>query len=56
MNEALRDWVSNVDDTFYVIGTVVVPTISYDGKRLSVNNWYRGKATNSSEERDFQII
>ena len=22
MNEALRDWVSNVNDTFYVIGTV----------------------------------
>ena len=25
MNEALRDWVSNVTDTFYVIGTVVGP-------------------------------
>ncbi len=25
MNEALRDWVSNVDDTFYVIGTVAGP-------------------------------
>ena len=25
MNEALRDWVSNVDKTFYVIGTVAGP-------------------------------
>ncbi len=25
MNEALRDWVSNVDDTFYIIGTVAGP-------------------------------
>ncbi|SEP69922.1 tryptophan synthase beta chain [Solimonas aquatica] len=25
MNEAMRDWVSNVDDTFYVIGTVAGP-------------------------------
>ncbi len=25
LNEALRDWVSNVDDTFYVIGTVAGP-------------------------------
>ena len=25
MNEALRDWVSNVDNTFYVIGTVAGP-------------------------------
>src|SRR3546814_9399353 len=25
MNEALRDWVTNVDDTFYVTGTVAGP-------------------------------
>ncbi|WP_163575980.1 tryptophan synthase subunit beta [Halomonas faecis] len=25
MNEALRDWVTNVDDTFYIIGTVAGP-------------------------------
>ena len=25
MNDALRDWVANVDDTFYVIGTVAGP-------------------------------
>ncbi len=25
LNEALRDWVSNVDDTFYIIGTVAGP-------------------------------
>ncbi|WP_106375652.1 tryptophan synthase subunit beta [Vreelandella songnenensis] len=25
MNEALRDWVTNIDDTFYIIGTVAGP-------------------------------
>ena len=25
MNEALRDWVSNIDDTFYIIGTAAGP-------------------------------
>ncbi|MFX5038473.1 tryptophan synthase subunit beta, partial [Acinetobacter baumannii] len=25
MNEALRDWVTNVDSTFYLIGTVAGP-------------------------------
>ena len=25
MNEALRDWVANVDDTYYLIGTVAGP-------------------------------
>src|SRR5258708_34153948 len=25
MNEALRDWVAHVDDTFYIIGTVAGP-------------------------------
>ena len=25
MNEALRDWVANVNDTFYIIGTVAGP-------------------------------
>ena len=40
MNEALRDWVSNVENTFYIIGTADrASSLSYDGKRLSVNNW-----------------
>ncbi|NOK07176.1 pyridoxal-phosphate dependent enzyme, partial [Myxococcus xanthus] len=25
LNEAMRDWVANVDDTFYIIGTVAGP-------------------------------
>ena len=25
LNEALRDWVTNVSDTFYIIGTVAGP-------------------------------
>ena len=24
MNEALRDWVTNVEDTYYLIGTAIV--------------------------------
>ena len=27
MNEAMRDWVTNVDDTFYIIGTVAGPSL-----------------------------
>jgi tryptophan synthase beta chain len=39
MNEALRDWVTNVDDTFYCIGTVAgPPPLPRYGKRLSINN------------------
>ena len=25
MNEAMRDWVTHIDDTFYIIGTVAGP-------------------------------
>ena len=40
MNEALRDWVSNVTDTFYVIGTVVGPSpLPNDGEGFPVCNW-----------------
>lgn len=27
LNEAMRDWVTNVDNTFYIIGTVAGPTL-----------------------------
>ena len=39
MNEALRDWVTNVDNTFYIIGTVAGPTrirCSYGISRVSL--------------------
>ena len=34
MNEAMRDWVTNIDDTFYIIGTVAGPpsSIPYVGE------------------------
>ena len=39
MNEALRDWVTNVADTFYCIGTVGGPaSLSDDGPRLPVGD------------------
>ena len=25
LNEAMRDWVTNIEDTFYIIGTVATP-------------------------------
>jgi hypothetical protein len=35
LNEALRDWVTNVENTFYIIGTVAGPhPVSDDGARL----------------------
>jgi tryptophan synthase beta chain len=39
MNEALRDWVTNVRDTFYCIGTVAGPApLSGHGARLPVDH------------------
>ena len=34
MNDALRDWVAHVDDTYYMIGTVARPSLSGHGTRL----------------------
>jgi tryptophan synthase beta chain len=35
LNEAMRDWVTNVDNTFYIIGTVAGPcALSTTGSRL----------------------
>ena len=38
MNEALRDWVTNVEDTFYIIGTVARPaSLSGHGARFPID-------------------
>jgi len=34
LNEAMRDWVTNVENTYYIIGTVAPPSLSDDGARL----------------------
>ena len=35
LNEAMRDWVTNVETTFYIIGTVAGPaSVSDDGARF----------------------
>ena len=34
LNEALRDWVTNVENTFYIIGTVAGRSLPDDGARL----------------------
>jgi tryptophan synthase beta subunit len=42
INEAMRDWVTNVADTHYLLGTVAGPTsISNYGARFSQNYWRR---------------
>ena len=39
MNEAMRDWVANVEDTYYLIGTVAGPhPYPGDGARLPVGD------------------
>src|SRR5262249_57696848 len=35
LNEALRDWVANVEDTFYCIGTVAAPP-AYPGMATAI--------------------
>ena len=43
MNEALRDWVTNVRDTYYIIGTVAGPhPYPEHGARLPVGHRQRG--------------
>ena len=43
MNEALRDWVANVENTYYLIGTAAGPApLSGDGARLPVGDRQRG--------------
>lgn len=53
LNEALRDWVANVDDTFYVIGTVAGP----HPYPLLVREFQSviGKETKQQLEQDFGI-
>ncbi len=39
LNEAMRDWVTNVENTFYIIGTVAGPhPVSDDGARFPVGD------------------
>ena len=45
MNEAMRNWVTTIHETFYVIGTVAGPhPVSDDGARLSVRDRHGGQA------------
>ncbi len=44
MNEAMRDWVANVSDTYYLIGTVAgASSVSDDGARFPVGDRGRGQ-------------
>ena len=52
LNEALRDWVSNPHDTFYVIGTVAGPApLPGDGARLPVGDRHRGQGADAWRRR-----
>ncbi len=40
LNDAMRDWVANVDNTFYIIGTVAGPhPVPDDGARFPERDW-----------------
>ena len=40
INEAMRDWVTNVESTHYLLGTVAgPPSLSNDGARFSSHHW-----------------
>ena len=39
MNEALRDWVSNVKDTFMLLEQQQDHILTHDGERFSISNW-----------------
>ena len=39
MNEALRDWVSNVKDTFMLWNSSRTTSLPNDGERFSISNW-----------------
>ena len=50
LNEALRDWVTNVENTFYIIGTVAGPhPVSDDGARLPARHRRRVPARRCRE-------
>ncbi len=50
MNEALRDWVANVRDTYYIIGTAAGPApLSGHGARLPVGDRPRGARADAAE-------
>ena len=52
MNEALRDWVTNVADTFYCIGTAAGPApLSDDGARLPVGDRQRDARSRFSRRK-----
>ena len=52
LNEALRDWVTNVDNTFYIIGTVAgphpYPTLVRDFQRVIGDESHRADAKRRS--------
>ena len=52
MNEALRDWVTNVESTFYCIGTIAGPaSLSDDGARLPVDHRPRDARADAGSRR-----
>ncbi len=52
MNEALRDWVTNVRNTYYLIGSVAGPaSLSDDGARFSIGDRPRSAPADSRKRR-----
>ena len=52
INEALRDWVTNMDDTHYVLGTACGPhPLPGNGRLVPVNHRPRSPRTNPAHNR-----
>ena len=47
INEAIRDWVTNVDDTYYLLGSALGPApLPHHGARFSSGHWPRNARAN----------
>jgi tryptophan synthase beta chain len=51
INEAMRDWVTNVRDTYYLLGSVLGPPRTADGARVPVGHRARGARAVSRSAR-----
>lgn len=50
INEAMRDWVTNIDTTYYLIGSVMTASVSDDGSGFPEDYWRRSKAAVAGKE------
>ena len=51
LNEAMRDWVTNIENTFYIIGTVANAPVPDDGARLPARDRRRVQGADARNRR-----